>query len=72
MMYDYEKFNVSVWELENLIDSWIFSSRDRAILKMKLLDKKTYGELAFMFGLTERQLKRIVRKGEQTIFRHIK
>ena len=36
------------------------------------MDKKTYGELAFMFGLTERQLKRIVRKGEQTIFRHIK
>ena len=71
MMYNYEKFNVSVSEVEHLIDEWIFSDRDRYILKMKLLDKRTYEEVAEAFDLSDRQVKRIVYKGEQIIFRHI-
>ena len=71
MMYNYEKFNVSVSEVEHLIDEWVFSERDRYILKMKLLDKRTYEEVAEAFDLSDRQVKRIVYKGEQIIFRHI-
>lgn len=71
MMYNYEKFNVSVSEVEKLIDDWIFSERDRNILKMKLLDKRTFEQVAEAFDLSDRQVKRIVYKGEQIIFRHI-
>lgn len=71
MKYDYEKFNVSVSEVEKLIDDWIFSERDRNILKMKLLDKRTFEQVAEAFDLSDRQVKRIVYKDEQIIFRHI-
>ena len=71
MMYNYEKFNVPLSEVEHLIDEWIFSARDRAILKMKLLDKQTYEQVGEFFDLTDRQVKRIVYKGEQIIFKHI-
>ena len=49
------------WTL--LIDSWIFSARDRAILKRRLLDGVCFEPLAEEFGMSVRQVKRIVEKG---------
>ena len=59
-------------EIEKLIDEWIFSERDRAILKRRLLDGICYEPLAEEFALSSvRQTKNIVYKGEKTLYSHI-
>lgn len=65
--------NLSRSEVEHLIDEWIFSERDRKILKRRLLDGVIYEKLAEEFqdeyGLSVRQIKNIVRKGQYRLFR---
>lgn len=59
----------SAWNA--LIDEWIFSERDRAILKRRLLDGIVYEALADEFELSVRQTKTIVRKGIEALIKHI-
>ncbi len=66
-----KEFDISRSELSALIDEWIFKERDRAILKRRLLDGICYEPLAEEFGLSVRQVKRIVYKAEEQIFKHI-
>lgn len=60
-------------DVERLIDEWIFNERDRKILKRRLLDGIIYEKLAEEFqdeyGLSVRQIKNIVRKGQYRLFR---
>lgn len=58
-------------QVEHLIDEWIFSERDRRILKRRLLDGICYEPLAEEFDMSVRQIKNIVYKGEDRIFRHL-
>jgi DNA-directed RNA polymerase specialized sigma24 family protein len=58
-------------ELENLIDEYIHSERDRKILKRRLIDGICYEPLAWEVGMSVRQVKNIVYKAEQKLFRHI-
>ena len=58
-------------ELSAVIDEWIFSERDRAIIKRRLLDGITFESLCDEFDLSVRQIKRIVYKAEDRLFRHI-
>ena len=62
--------NLSVSQVENLIDEWIFSERDRAILKRRLIDGITFEALAGEFDLSVVQIKRIVKKRQAELFRH--
>lgn len=55
-----EDFNFSYTEWARLIDEWIFSERDRAIMKRCLLDGITYEHLAEEFELSVRQTFKIV------------
>ena len=64
--------NLSTSEVEHLIDEWIFSERDRRILKRRLLDGVCYEPLAEEFNLSVRQIKNIVYRSENRIFSHIK
>jgi DNA-directed RNA polymerase specialized sigma24 family protein len=66
-----KEFDLSRTEIENLIDEWIFSERDRRILKRRLLDGICYEPIAEEFNLSVRQIKNIVYKCEDKIFRHI-
>lgn len=66
-----DNFDLSRSEVEHLIDEWIFSERDRAILKRRLLDGICYEPLAEEFDLSVRQVKNIVYKGQERIFKHI-
>lgn len=59
-------------EISAIIDEWIFSDRDRSILKARLLDGLTYDALADRYDMSVRQIKRIVYKGEERVFIHIK
>ena len=65
------EFDLSQTEIEKLIDEWIFSERDRQIIKRRLLDGICYEPLAEEFNLSVRQIKNIVYKCEDKIFRHI-
>lgn len=56
-------------QIANLIDEYIHSARDRAILKDRLIDGLTYAELEDKHGLSERQLKRIVKKADALLCR---
>ena len=62
-------------ELEHLIDEWIIcrknAERDRLILKRRLLDGVLFEPLAEEFGLSVRQVKSIVYKTEEQLFRHL-
>lgn len=59
----------SAWE--RLIDEWIFSERDRRILKRRLLDGITFERLAEEFEMSPRQIKRIVKQGLAALIKHL-
>lgn len=58
-------------ELTHFIDEWIFSERDRAILKRRLLDGICFEPLADEFDMSVRQVKNIVYKQEKRLFSKI-
>lgn len=65
--------NYSRSEIERLADEWIIgrnAERDRMILKRRLLDGITYDRLAEEFDLSVRQVKNIVYRREDELFRH--
>ena len=55
-------------DIEKVIDEYIHSERDRAILKRRLIDGIFFEPLAEEFDLSVRQVKNIVHKYECTIF----
>lgn len=57
--------------IESLIDEYIHSDIERRVLKRRLLDGVTYACLGEEFGYSERQIKRIVYKAEEKLFKHI-
>lgn len=65
------EMNLSRSELENLIDEWILSERDRKILKRRLIDGIRFEPLAEEFDLSVRYTKTIVYKGEDRLFKHL-
>lgn len=62
-------FDISRTEVENLIDEYVFSERDRQILKRRWLDGICYEPLSEEFGLSDRQIKRIVYKYEKALLK---
>lgn len=71
-MKDHNIYNLSRTQWENLIDEWIFSERDRAILKRRLLDGICFEPLAEEFDLSVQQTKAIVYKSQTRLFKHVK
>lgn len=62
-------------EIGSAIDEWIIgrnAERNRAILKRRLFDGITYERLAEEFDMSVRQIKTIVYKTEETLFKHIR
>ena len=58
--------------IRQLINEYIHSERDRAILKRKLLDDIVFEQLAEEFGLSVRRAKTIVYNGRLKIYKHIR
>ena len=67
-----ENYDLSRSEWENLIDEWIFSERDRAMLKRNLLDGRTYEQIAEQFDMSTRQVARLIPKLQEKLFKRIK
>lgn len=69
-----KNLNLPRSELENLIDEWIIgrnAERDRKILKRRLLDGICYEPLAEEFELSVQQIKNIVYKCQNKLFKHL-
>lgn len=64
-------YGISRSQLSHLIDEWIFSERDRAILKRRFCDGICFEPLAEEFNLSVRQVKNIVYKSENRLFKHL-
>ena len=58
-------------EISAVIDEWIHSERDRAIMKRRLIDGICYEPLAEEYELSVSQIKRIVYKCEEKIFKRL-
>lgn len=54
-----------------LINEHIHSDRDRQILKRRLIDGCCFEPLAEEFGMSDRQIKRIVYKLQERLFRYL-
>lgn len=58
-------------EIADLIDKYVRGERARAILKRRLIDEICYEPLAEEFDLSVPQIKRIIYKAQEQLFRHI-
>lgn len=61
-------------ELNTAIDEWVVGAnaqRNRAILKSRLIDGLTFDALAELYDMSPRQIKRIVYKSQEVLFRHL-
>lgn len=58
-------------QIARLIDDYIHSERDRRILKRRLIDGIYYEPLAEEFDMSVRQMKSIVYKAQDRLFKHI-
>lgn len=64
-------------QIENAIDAWVHSERDRIILKKRLIDGYTFQQISdylhdeHRIELSVRQLKNIIPRLEQKLFKHI-
>jgi len=59
-------------EIASVIDEYIHSERDRAILKRRLIDGICFEPLAEEFELSVRQIKAVVYRGQEKVFSRLK
>lgn len=57
-------------QVERLIELWIFSERDRRVMKRRLLDKIKFEPLAEEMDMSPRHVKRIVYHSMEILIRH--
>ena len=62
-----DRFDISNSELNYLIDQWIRSERDRAIIKDRLINGLTFERLAEKHDMSVRQTKNIVYKSMEKL-----
>ena len=58
-------------EIEKVIDEYIHNKRDRLVTKSRLIDGMCYEPLAEKYDLSVRQVKNIIYRCEDLVFRHI-
>ena len=71
MSADLGKYNLPRSTWEGLIDEWIFSEKQRAMMKRKLLDGITYEQLAEEFEMSTRGAFDTISKGMRMLIPHI-
>ena len=68
------KIDITRDQLEAVIDNTIIlqthAARNREILKRRLIDGLTHEELAEEFDLSVQQIRKVIYKYEQVIFKH--
>lgn len=59
-------------EISKVIDEYIHNQRNRKLLKRRYIDGICIEPLSEEFGLSVRQVKNIIYKNENVIFKHLK
>ena len=57
--------------IREIIEEWIHSERDRGILADRLIDGMTFERLAEKYDMSVRQMKNIVYKLKEQLFKHL-
>ena len=65
------KFEIPRSEIEQLIDQWILSERDRELMKRRWLDGLTIEQTAEDADLSVRHTKRLIKKYENIVLRQL-
>ena len=68
---DITQYGLSRSSWDKLIDEWIFSERDRKLVKRRILDRVPFEELAEEFCLSVQQTKTIVYHAKAILIQHI-
>ena len=58
-------------EISQAIDKYVRGERARAILKRRIIDEICYEPLAEEFDISVSQLKRILYKAQEQLFKHL-
>ena len=58
-------------QVRELIAEYIHSERDRAILTRRLIDGLVFERIAEEFEMSPRQIRSIVHKQEEVLFKHL-
>ena len=58
-------------DISRVIDEYIHNERDRQILKRRYIDGRYYEPLAEEFDMSVSQIKRIIYRNENKIFKHL-
>lgn len=58
-------------KIRELIEEYVHSERDRAILKRRLIDGIKFEKLAEEFDMSDKQIKRILYKYQEELFQHL-
>ena len=64
-----KKKEITTSEILSLIDEYVHNERDRHLLKRRLIDGIIFEDLAEEFDLSVRQVKRIVYRESEKIFK---
>ena len=56
--------------IRHLIDEYIHSERDREILRLRLIDGIVFEKIAEIMEMSPRQIRTIVHKNENILFKH--
>lgn len=64
-------FDYSNSQIRDLIAEYIHNERDRKILERRLVDGVTFERLAFEFDMSPRQIRTIVHRQEEILFRYL-
>lgn len=66
--------NINRSDVEEAIHQWVIGqngARDRVIMSRRIIDGITFESLAEEFEMSDRQIKNVVYKWQDVIFRHI-
>lgn len=66
-----ENYNLSMDELQRMIDQWIFNERNRLILADRLFNGTTYDRLAEKYDLSPQQVNNIVYRAMDKLEKHL-
>ena len=66
-----EMIEYSNSQISELIDDYIHNARNRAILKDRLIDGLTYERIAEIHDMSYQQIRTIIYKEQERLFKHI-
>lgn len=66
-----DEHGISVQEMAELIDNWIYNERNRAIMKRRFCDGIIFAQIAEEFDMSERQIKRICYENFEKLINHM-